>query len=372
MEINILNKCRACLTEKTVMLPLFDTYENDLTLADIIQHFLNTQLSLYDNLPKRICEECATYLIQFYNFSVVFAESNIKLANLIENNQPLFENKNFQSTDFEISSEIEEIKISNKYELDVACAEIAEENKLCNLVSCNNNEVVVKVENDDNYEEIVIRTTDETTSVSGNDRYKCPICNKNFPNLLLLRKHLQLHINNKKFICEVCGYTTMKKSYLSDHMQTHSLNRLFKCNICSKSFRCRSAFSRHKRIHTNPKQIVCEMCGQKFTDRGTLKTHVLLLHSKIRDFKCIICNQSFPLKATLMKHLRRHQQKEGAAKKNFKCTECNMQYFDKSSLKRHCFTKHSSEYVKFKCQVCYKEYTTKASLEKHSSVHHKS
>lgn len=45
MEINILNKCRACLTEKAVMLPLFDTYENDLTLADIIQHFLNTQVS---------------------------------------------------------------------------------------------------------------------------------------------------------------------------------------------------------------------------------------------------------------------------------------------------------------------------------------
>ncbi|GJQ75781.1 hypothetical protein Trydic_g17852 [Trypoxylus dichotomus] len=67
------------------MLALFDTYENDLSLADIIQHFLKTQLNFYDNLPKRICQECATHLIQFYNFSVVFEENNKKLQSLANN-----------------------------------------------------------------------------------------------------------------------------------------------------------------------------------------------------------------------------------------------------------------------------------------------
>lgn len=44
MEYDISNKCRACLSEKETMLALFETYENNVTLADIIQHFLNIQV----------------------------------------------------------------------------------------------------------------------------------------------------------------------------------------------------------------------------------------------------------------------------------------------------------------------------------------
>ncbi|KRT83770.1 zinc-finger associated domain containing protein, partial [Oryctes borbonicus] len=381
MEIDVANKCRACLSDSPLMLALFDTYENDLTLADILQQFLNIQLHLYDNLPKGICQECATNLIQFYNFSVVFEESNKKLQNLVDTSiEFLFDESKLVTADFKAPINIQESNITSTNHKENKCLLDRTDDKheinntsedLCDTASYSNDEITLKVENNGEYEEIVIRTTDESTVVTDDNKHICSLCNKTFQNFLLLRKHLQMHIRNKKYICEVCGYVTMRKSYLTDHMETHSLNKPYKCNFCSKSFRCRSTFSRHKRIHTNPKQVVCEMCGQKFTDRGTLKTHILLLHIKSRNFKCIVCGQTFPLKATLEKHLRRHQQKEGATTKNFKCTECDMQYFDKSSLKRHYLIKHSGEYSKYKCQLCYKEYTTKKNLDKHISVHHK-
>lgn len=313
----------------------------------------------------------------------MFEESNKKLQNFIDDNvNDFLEESNFK-IDFEQDLQCQEdeaIPIKDEEENNLALEQQrnysdTRENQSdlnidTNAISNNNNaELIPKIEISNDYEEIVIRTTNEPNFNIEIDKHNCNVCNKQFKNLLLLKKHLQLHIRNKKFICEVCGYVSLKKSYLIDHMETHTIDKPHICTFCGKSFRRRSTFTRHKKIHTNPMEIVCEMCGQKFTDRGTLKTHILLLHIKSRNFKCIVCNQSFPLKATLDKHLRRHQQKEGAAK-NFTCNECNMQYFDKSSLKRHYISKHSGKDVKLKCQFCYKEYTTKTNLRKHINVHH--
>lgn len=203
-----------------------------------------------------------------------------------------------------------------------------------------------------------------------NGEIKCEECNQIFKNLVLFKRHVKRH---KKYVCEICGYATYRQSYLTDHKEVHSLNKPYTCSVCNKSYRGRTNYTRHKRIHLSPKQINCDLCGQKFTTKGTLKTHIMLIHiKKSKNFECIICNKKFSLKGTLMKHLRRHQQKEGVIAKSFKCIECNVEYYDKGSLKRHYSEKHNNEFSKFKCQYCCKEYVSKSNLSKHLKVYHKS
>ncbi|KAI4460788.1 finger putative transcription factor family-related [Holotrichia oblita] len=429
MELDISNKCRACLSTHTIMFPLFDIYEYDLTLADIIEHCLNTQLNPDINLPKEICEECVTCLIQFYNFSLIFEENSKKLTNFIENNSDKLNCED---------SIIEEVDKSSDKSLDRTNKN---EGPLCDTLDFNED-----FAENDSYEEIIIKTIkeddlnesklcidndqyiceicgyitqkksylrDHMDTHSLNKAYKCNFCNKSFRGRSNFYRHRKIHIpkhkrrsalmikphvilengevkcdecnqtfknlvqfkihvkRHKKYVCEVCGYATYRQSYLTDHKEVHSLAKTYTCVVCNKSYRGRTNYSRHKRIHLNPKQINCDLCGQKFTTKGTLKTHIMLIHIKSKNFECIICNKKFSLKGTLMKHLRRHQQKEGVIAKDFKCIECNVEYYDKGSLKRHYSEKHNNEFTKFKCQYCFKEYVSKGNLSKHLKVYHK-
>lgn len=47
-------KCRACLTEDSPLLPLFEVYEHNLTLADILQNCLNSEVPHFSGVAFEI------------------------------------------------------------------------------------------------------------------------------------------------------------------------------------------------------------------------------------------------------------------------------------------------------------------------------
>ncbi|RZC39161.1 zinc finger protein 714, partial [Asbolus verrucosus] len=192
---------------------------------------------------------------------------------------------------------------------------------------------------------------------------KCKICHQPFQTIEAYKDHLETH---KKNVCDVCGVGFVKKSYLKDHQEIHCPEKRHVCSYCNKAFKRRTVLVKHKRIHTHPRECICEVCGKAFNDKGTLKTHIMLLHVKERNYMCLICGVKFPLKATLEKHIRRHQNKE----REFFCTQCPLGYRDKSSLDRHIYVKHSGQNVKSTCGECGKQYTTISSLLKHQRVSH--
>lgn len=197
--------------------------------------------------------------------------------------------------------------------------------------------------------------------------YKCQMCKKDFPDRASLKTHLLIH---KTHICEVCGHGFLKKSYLVDHQSVHETEKKFKCKFCEKTFRTRTVLGAHKRRHMNPGRCICDHCGKRFNDNSTLKTHIMLLHIKERNFKCVICSLTFPLKSTLEKHVQRHLNRDTGEQK-FSCDQCQMRYKDKSSLNRHKLVKHSGIDVRLKCEDCEKSYTTITKLTRHKKLHHK-
>lgn len=197
--------------------------------------------------------------------------------------------------------------------------------------------------------------------------HKCQMCKKNFSDRASLKTHLVIH---KTHICEVCGHGFLKRSYLVDHQAVHGTEKKFKCKFCDKMFRTRTVLVAHKRRHVNPGRCICDHCGKRFNDNSTLKTHIMLLHIKERNFKCVICGLTFPLKSTLEKHVQRHLNRETGEQK-FPCDQCHMRYKDKSSLNRHKLVKHSGIDVRVRCEYCEKSYTTITKLTRHKKLHHK-
>jgi hypothetical protein len=60
----------------------------------------------------------------------------------------------------------------------------------------------------------------------------------------------------------------------------------------------------------------CVKCDSKFCLRSAIKTHVLTVHSKAKQFPCPHCELSYKAKYSLMHHLKKHT--EGEKSQSFK------------------------------------------------------
>ncbi|KAF5307936.1 hypothetical protein FQR65_LT06503 [Abscondita terminalis] len=434
MEDNCVNKCRACLSDNDAMLSLFEVYEHDLTLAMILKSCISSvEVAENDGLPSYLCDNCILVLTQFYNFTVVYEESDRYLKSLFKKNipttpinTPVYINiqqlkeeqvvevqETCDSTVLPDSNDDETVFVENNIEHVVCKNEIVEETEVVEQSSQISSvnpiyEEVIKYECTicgeahlfasafQQHMRVKHRLSDidckpyasriqikvfENPKKSaplkseGEDAtassFVCKYCNKKCSYAGQLQQHLKLHEGNKKYICEVCGACFIRKTYLDDHKEGHSTEKKHVCKFCGKAFRRRTVLRAHKRVHTHPNHYVCEICGRAFTNSSTLKTHKLLIHTRERNFHCLICNLKFPLKSTLNKHILRHQKRENG-EKGFNCSQCPMQYRDKSSLKRHVESKHQGTVELIPCYDCPKRYTSKANLMKHVKRHHSS
>ena len=50
--------------------------------------------------------------------------------------------------------------------------------------------------------------------------------------------------------------------------------------------------------------FTCSICAKDFTTKGSLKTHVKMIHDKIHDFKCNTCDYMSSTKGNLSKHIK--------------------------------------------------------------------
>lgn len=135
----------------------------------------------------------------------------------------------------------------------------------------------------------------------GGDEKLCPICGKNFKNVV---RHIgMIHEKIKRFSCDLCGYAVYEKSNLLKHMH---------------------------RKHTE-ECYYCSMCSFKTAILTSLTTHVTNQHGEARERteKCQDCNKEFLSKHGLINHIKRYHEKVKAAK----CELCDIGFFDKQALK---------------------------------------
>nr|XP_033800968.1 zinc finger protein 646-like [Geotrypetes seraphini] len=81
--------------------------------------------------------------------------------------------------------------------------------------------------------------------------YQCPTCHKEFFNLLALKNHLRIHLDQNRYKCPDCGKAFRVSSRLASHRRIHTQGGPFPCSLCGKKFLRKSSFQRHQLLHSN-------------------------------------------------------------------------------------------------------------------------
>ncbi|KAM9305454.1 transcription factor E4F1 [Gastrophryne carolinensis] len=234
-------------------------------------------------------------------------------------------------------------------------------------------------------------------------RYLCPLCEKTFKTVNILKAHMLIHSNRKDFVCKLCGDAFRTKGSLIRHTRRHTGERPYVCTKCGKSFRESGALSRHMRsltpctekmvLSTEPAYLnsqdenSSDTSSQPGTDDTsnaqviriltdddgnllhevqvqavTLKPRTEIVLGNPEELTCPQCSKICKSSNSLKVHLKGH---EGF--KLYRCGECSLEF-----LKAHLLRKHQESHAnnrRYRCGECGKTYKTVAHVKGHMRVH---
>ena len=104
--------------------------------------------------------------------------------------------------------------------------------------------------------------------------------------------------------------------------------------------------------------------------KGSLKTHVDVVHSKIMKHVCEVCGHAVARKMDLLRH-RKIEHNLGDLTK-LKCEKCPFTTYDKKAMKTHNTVLHEKASIRPKvCNYCNKEFTKFSSMSAHRKIAHR-
>lgn len=285
MQINVLstrkmeNVCRTCLRSSLTLFPLIcneDVIEKIETIAPIkvptliasARTCLNAvcilQITLEENLPSEICEECFSNVNKLYNFRKVIINSDLELKERLE------AEKNIEM--FESSSPLPEVGEFTDHPVPIIKIEINNESTDPELIEIHQSDLP--------------------------DEQEKPPENKNQPqprNTMLRRRNAR-----RQYSCDKCSFVTHERALLSSHKKTtHYLTGV--CSICGKTMR-KDNLGKHIKNHTS--DYTCSECGIALKNYDQLRSH--MYKHKGQELPCEFCSKVFYYHGDLNRHVKRH------------------------------------------------------------------
>ena len=198
---------------------------------------------------------------------------------------------------------------------------------------------------------------------------RCVTCAKKFSSKYYLNQHELIHekggAGNLPFACEHCDKRFLCKGTLETHViLLHTEERPHKCEECGASFKLKKILARHVETHSNDAPTYqCSQCDKSFSRRGSLTRHELI-HTGLKPFQCKICQNSFNQKSSLTSHVMAAHSDE----RPFRCTKCDKSFCKRSHLTRHDAV-HSGKRKYYECPECKKCFAEKYCLVQHEKTH---
>ncbi|XP_049994409.1 histone-lysine N-methyltransferase MECOM isoform X7 [Alexandromys fortis] len=107
--------------------------------------------------------------------------------------------------------------------------------------------------------------------------------------------------------CKECDRVFPDLQSLEKHMLSHTEEREYKCDQCPKAFNWKSNLIRHQMSHDSGKHYECENCAkQVFTDPSNLQRHIRSQHVGARAHACPECGKTFATSSGLKQHKHIH------------------------------------------------------------------
>ncbi|KFB35033.1 AGAP002497-PA-like protein [Anopheles sinensis] len=146
---------------------------------------------------------------------------------------------------------------------------------------------------------------------------QCP--DKSFKQQSHLQQHMKIHGTNFGYSCTKCEEKFIQESHLVLHMKQHGD---YACNMCSMTFNDEVLLKKHVQRHVDGRYLTCPVisCGEGFTMKNHLTKHMQMHHPAV-DLKKLgaeggtdktpkhychyhNCNDSFDTADGLSNHLR--------------------------------------------------------------------
>ncbi len=157
---------------------------------------------------------------------------------------------------------------------------------------------------------------------------KCNFCGAEMPSLARLRLHELTAHNDLRERCSLCAATFTFTHGLKRHVQYEHLGVRYECKVCGTQTSSKSNLTQHMKIHSGGTLDQCPICGSKYRN---LKEHVLAVHGSVRGHKCAHCTFA----TTTATVLRRHVLAVHEGRKDHKCGQCSRSFTFLGSLNTH-------------------------------------
>uniref|UniRef100_A0AAV2JCU0 C2H2-type domain-containing protein n=1 Tax=Knipowitschia caucasica TaxID=637954 RepID=A0AAV2JCU0_KNICA len=199
-------------------------------------------------------------------------------------------------------------------------------------------------------------------SHTGTKPYTCAECGRSFTRSRTLRDHMTIHSGVRPYKCSSCGRTFNHKVNLIVHERIHTGERPYLCSICPKAFRTTVALQVHQRVHTGEKPYICDVCGRAFSQQSSLCVH-RRVHLNERSYVCHVCSKSFNNPQNLKLHMRVH-----SGERPYACGLCDKTFVQNAHLHTHMMHMHSGV-KQCMCEHCGKVYADRRTLRVHKCVY---
>ena len=149
--------------------------------------------------------------------------------------------------------------------------------------------------------------------------FSCRVCSKRFSHTSNLKRHEILHTGLKLHVCILCGKGFSLPSGLKEHMGIHDdAAEPFRCDHCNKDFKEYKKLRRHIDLHINDKKFLCLVCNRGFHQKSGLKRHLLThteaereetgadMVAKPKDHKVCIIDAPEEMMAPVVKDILNH------------------------------------------------------------------
>uniref|UniRef100_A0A8C3SWR9 Transcription factor E4F1 n=1 Tax=Chelydra serpentina TaxID=8475 RepID=A0A8C3SWR9_CHESE len=169
------------------------------------------------------------------------------------------------------------------------------------------------------------------TETNGYKSYVCPHCSEVFSGSVSLEIHVKGHLG--KPTTNECGKEFMKGYLLKKHQEVHVNERRFRCGECGKLYKTIAHVKGHKRVHSDERPYSCPKCGKRYKTKNAQQVH-FRTHLEEKPYICQFCNRGFREKGSLVRHIRHH-----TGEKPYKCYKCGRGFAEHGTLNRHLKTK---------------------------------
>lgn len=212
----------------------------------------------------------------------------------------------------------------------------------------------------------------------------CNECPKNYKTKIDLLQHQRVHDKARDpFHCQVCGQYFRTRSNFTTHQRTHNTRGPQTCSLCDKVFV--NLRSHIKMVHQKVRHHVCGICSKTFGKKSGLDRHVITVHEKQRCWNCDLCDKSFGEKGQLLRHRKVHfkpsfQEPDPAQvtddqmvfenkKKRMMCGICKKILNSRPALTRHKMLVHEKK-RNLLCDFCPQLFGEKSNLKRHIQKSH--